>query len=54
MKTGVHSVGVGLRSGVQGVQTGVKAGVQSVSNMWSAFKSRKTTQAIEHQTVEQS
>lgn len=54
VKTGVHSVGVGLKSGVQGMQSGVKAGVQSVSNMWSALKTRRSTQAIEKQPVEPS
>ena len=59
MKSGVHTMGAGLKTGVQGMQSGVKAGVQSVSNMWTAFKTRKessrngTTIAVEATTPTQ-
>ena len=47
-----QTVQTGMKSGVQsmksGVQSGVKAGVQSVSNMWTAFKNRRTEHSQEH------
>lgn len=44
VKSGVHSVSEGLKTGVHGMQSGVKAGVQSVSNMWTAFRNRRSEQ----------
>ena len=53
MKSGVHSVSAGLKTGVHGMQTGVKAGVQSVSNLWTAFRNRKSEQQTENNQQQQ-
>ena len=45
VKSGVQSMQTGVKTGVQSVQSGVKAGVQSVSNMWTAFKNRRSEQS---------
>ena len=48
VKPVLQTVQTGMKSGVQSVQSGVKAGVQSVSNMWTAFKNRRTEHPVEH------
>ena len=48
VKPVLQTVQTGMKSGVQSVQSGVKAGVQSVSNMWTAFKNRRTEHSLEH------
>ena len=47
LQTVQAGVKTGVKTGVQSVQSGVKAGVQSVSNMWTAFKNRRTEQSSE-------